>query len=198
MDRGLRSPQEGPPGLLCCPAIPQNGPQPTSLLSPWAHLPLNPGGPFLINKEKLLSASAEDLRRGQALRALPGAGVSPSEVVAGGNMGQLALEPHIDVSPSLGPCCLPSETPKSQAGSLLSCLSLSRRRASESSLSSQSSESSDAGEAQGYHGACGGEGAPESLHFTADQTNIFPTTWWAQEPAPAHLWWGSPHPVQSG
>uniref|UniRef100_A0A8C7EUQ5 M-phase inducer phosphatase n=1 Tax=Neovison vison TaxID=452646 RepID=A0A8C7EUQ5_NEOVI len=38
-----------------------------------------------------------------------------------------------------------SETPKSQAGSLLSCLSLSRRRASESSLSSQSSESSDAG-----------------------------------------------------
>ncbi|XP_032714985.1 M-phase inducer phosphatase 2 [Lontra canadensis] len=40
---------------------------------------------------------------------------------------------------------LGSETPKHQAGSLLSCLSLSRRRASESSLSSQSSESSDAG-----------------------------------------------------
>ncbi|VCW68054.1 unnamed protein product, partial [Gulo gulo] len=40
---------------------------------------------------------------------------------------------------------LGSETPKRQAGSLLSCLSLSRRRASESSLSSQSSESSDAG-----------------------------------------------------
>ncbi|XP_047599611.1 M-phase inducer phosphatase 2 isoform X3 [Lutra lutra] len=39
---------------------------------------------------------------------------------------------------------LGSETPKRQAGSLLSCLSLSRRRASESSLSSQSSESSDA------------------------------------------------------
>ncbi|XP_045837468.1 M-phase inducer phosphatase 2 [Meles meles] len=40
---------------------------------------------------------------------------------------------------------LGSETPKHQAGSLLSCLSLSRRRTSESSLSSQSSESSDAG-----------------------------------------------------
>uniref|UniRef100_A0A8C0D5H5 M-phase inducer phosphatase n=1 Tax=Balaenoptera musculus TaxID=9771 RepID=A0A8C0D5H5_BALMU len=37
-----------------------------------------------------------------------------------------------------------SETPKSQVGSLLTCLSLSRR-ASESSLSSESSESSDAG-----------------------------------------------------
>uniref|UniRef100_A0A452ERZ8 M-phase inducer phosphatase n=1 Tax=Capra hircus TaxID=9925 RepID=A0A452ERZ8_CAPHI len=43
---------------------------------------------------------------------------------------------------------LGSETPKSQVGSLLTCLSLSRR-ASESSLSSESSESSDAGEAQG-------------------------------------------------
>lgn len=40
---------------------------------------------------------------------------------------------------------LGSETPKSQVGSLLTCLSLSRRRASESSLSSESSESSDAG-----------------------------------------------------
>ncbi|KAB1262871.1 M-phase inducer phosphatase 2 [Camelus dromedarius] len=39
---------------------------------------------------------------------------------------------------------LGSETPKSQVGSLLKCLSLSRR-ASESSLSSESSESSDAG-----------------------------------------------------
>ncbi|KAM9059558.1 M-phase inducer phosphatase 2 isoform 1-T1 [Megaptera novaeangliae] len=39
---------------------------------------------------------------------------------------------------------LGSETPKSQVGSLLTCLSLSRR-ASESSLSSESSESSDAG-----------------------------------------------------
>uniref|UniRef100_A0A673TLB3 M-phase inducer phosphatase n=1 Tax=Suricata suricatta TaxID=37032 RepID=A0A673TLB3_SURSU len=38
-----------------------------------------------------------------------------------------------------------SETPKSQVGSLLTHLSLSRRRASESSLSSESSESSDAG-----------------------------------------------------
>ncbi|XP_077623071.1 M-phase inducer phosphatase 2 isoform X2 [Crocuta crocuta] len=40
---------------------------------------------------------------------------------------------------------LGSETPKSQVGSLLTRLSLSRRRASESSLSSESSESSDAG-----------------------------------------------------
>ncbi|XP_057358774.1 M-phase inducer phosphatase 2 isoform X3 [Manis pentadactyla] len=40
---------------------------------------------------------------------------------------------------------LGSETPKSQVGSLLTCLSLSHRRASESSLSSESSESSDAG-----------------------------------------------------
>uniref|UniRef100_A0A673TUI5 M-phase inducer phosphatase n=1 Tax=Suricata suricatta TaxID=37032 RepID=A0A673TUI5_SURSU len=40
---------------------------------------------------------------------------------------------------------LGSETPKSQVGSLLTHLSLSRRRASESSLSSESSESSDAG-----------------------------------------------------
>ncbi|KAK2503280.1 hypothetical protein MC885_019486 [Smutsia gigantea] len=40
---------------------------------------------------------------------------------------------------------LGSETPKSQVGNLLTCLSLSRRRASESSLSSESSESSDAG-----------------------------------------------------
>ncbi|XP_057559102.1 M-phase inducer phosphatase 2 isoform X2 [Hippopotamus amphibius kiboko] len=39
---------------------------------------------------------------------------------------------------------LGSETPKSQVGNLLTCLSLSRR-ASESSLSSESSESSDAG-----------------------------------------------------
>uniref|UniRef100_A0A667G3D9 M-phase inducer phosphatase n=1 Tax=Lynx canadensis TaxID=61383 RepID=A0A667G3D9_LYNCA len=38
-----------------------------------------------------------------------------------------------------------SETPKSQVGGLLTRLSLSRRRASESSLSSESSESSDAG-----------------------------------------------------
>nr|KAF6421874.1 cell division cycle 25B [Rousettus aegyptiacus] len=37
------------------------------------------------------------------------------------------------------------ETPKSQVGSLLTCLSLSRLRASVSSLSSESSESSDAG-----------------------------------------------------
>ncbi|XP_054429956.1 M-phase inducer phosphatase 2 isoform X2 [Pteronotus mesoamericanus] len=37
------------------------------------------------------------------------------------------------------------ETPKSQVGSLLTCLSLSPRRASASSLSSESSESSDAG-----------------------------------------------------
>ncbi|XP_011368129.1 M-phase inducer phosphatase 2 isoform X1 [Pteropus medius] len=37
------------------------------------------------------------------------------------------------------------ETPKSQVGSLLTCLSLSRQRASVSSLSSESSESSDAG-----------------------------------------------------
>ena len=56
-------------------------------------------------------------------------------------MGQPALEPHIYLSPSLGPCSLLSETPKSQVGSLLTCLSLSRR-ASESSLSSESSESS--------------------------------------------------------
>ena len=62
----------------------------------------------------------------------------------GGNMGQPAFEPYIYLSPSLGPCSLPSETPKSQVGSLLTCLSLSRR-ASESSLSSESSESSDAG-----------------------------------------------------
>nr|XP_025868136.1 M-phase inducer phosphatase 2 isoform X1 [Vulpes vulpes] len=40
---------------------------------------------------------------------------------------------------------LGSETPKRQVGSLLTSLSLSRRRASESSLSSESSESSDAG-----------------------------------------------------
>ncbi|XP_044909769.1 M-phase inducer phosphatase 2 isoform X4 [Felis catus] len=40
---------------------------------------------------------------------------------------------------------LGSETPKSQVGGLLTRLSLSRRRASESSLSSESSESSDAG-----------------------------------------------------
>uniref|UniRef100_A0A452EQY6 M-phase inducer phosphatase n=1 Tax=Capra hircus TaxID=9925 RepID=A0A452EQY6_CAPHI len=40
-------------------------------------------------------------------------------------------------------------------GSLLTCLSLSRR-ASESSLSSESSESSDAGEAQGCQGSLGG------------------------------------------
>ncbi|XP_030894166.1 M-phase inducer phosphatase 2 isoform X2 [Leptonychotes weddellii] len=39
---------------------------------------------------------------------------------------------------------LGSETPKRQVGSPLTCLSLSRRRASESSLSSESSESSDA------------------------------------------------------
>uniref|UniRef100_A0A452ER00 M-phase inducer phosphatase n=1 Tax=Capra hircus TaxID=9925 RepID=A0A452ER00_CAPHI len=50
---------------------------------------------------------------------------------------------------------LGSETPKSQVGSLLTCLSLSRR-ASESSLSSESSESSDAGEAQGCQGSLGG------------------------------------------
>lgn len=73
----------------------------------------------------------------------------------GGNMGQPTLEPHIYLSPSLGPCSLPSETPKSQVGSLLTCLSLSRR-ASESSLSSESSESSDAGEAQGCQGSLGG------------------------------------------
>lgn len=71
---------------------------------------------------------------------------------AGGNMGQLALEPHIYLSPSLGPCSFPRETPKSQVGSLLTCLSLSRQRASVSSLSSESSESSDAGEAQGCQG----------------------------------------------
>lgn len=70
-------------------------------------------------------------------------------------MGQPALELHIYLSPSLGPCSLPSETPKSQVGSLLTCLSLSRR-ASESSLSSESSESSDAGEAQGCQGSLGG------------------------------------------
>ena len=75
--------------------------------------------------------------------------------VAGGYMGRPALEPHIYLSPSLGPCSLPSETPKSQVGSLLTCLSLSRR-ASESSLSSESSESSDAGEAQGCQGSLGG------------------------------------------
>ncbi|XP_045664341.1 M-phase inducer phosphatase 2 isoform X3 [Ursus americanus] len=40
---------------------------------------------------------------------------------------------------------LGSDTPKRQVGSLLTCLSLSRRRASESSLSSESSEASDAG-----------------------------------------------------
>ncbi|XP_035949113.1 M-phase inducer phosphatase 2 isoform X2 [Halichoerus grypus] len=40
---------------------------------------------------------------------------------------------------------LGSETPKRQVGSPLTCPSLSRRRASESSLSSESSESSDAG-----------------------------------------------------
>uniref|UniRef100_A0A452SRJ6 M-phase inducer phosphatase n=1 Tax=Ursus americanus TaxID=9643 RepID=A0A452SRJ6_URSAM len=71
-------------------------------------------------------------------------------------MGLLALEPHLYLSPSLGPCCLPSDTPKRQVGSLLTCLSLSRRRASESSLSSESSEASDAGEAQGYQGTWGG------------------------------------------
>lgn len=125
---------------------------------PWAHLPLNPGGPFLINRDKLLRASAEDLRRGQTLRAITFLGQewALQSWVAGGNMGLLALEPHLYLSPSLGPCCLPSDTPKRQVGSLLTCLSLSRRRASESSLSSESSEASDAGEAQGYQGTWGG------------------------------------------
>ena len=88
-------------------------------------------------------------------------------------MGQPALEPHIYLSPSLGPCSLPSETPKSQVGSLLTCLSLSRR-ASESSLLSESSESSDAGEAQGCQGSLGG--LPEPPRFPADQTNTLTTT----------------------
>lgn len=98
----------------------------------------------------------------------------PFRGVASGNMGQPALEPHVYISPSLGPCCLPSETPKSQVGGLLTRLSLSRRRASESSLSSESSESSDAGESQGTPGGLGG--LPESPHFPANHTNIFPTT----------------------
>lgn len=71
-------------------------------------------------------------------------------------MGRPALEPPIYLSTSLGPCSLPREAPKSQVGNLLTCLSLSPRRASASSLSSESSESSDAGEAQGCQGTLGG------------------------------------------
>lgn len=170
------------------------------MLLPWAHLPLNPGGPFLINKDKLLRASTEELRRGQTLRAITSLGQewALQSWVAGGNMGLLALEPHLYLSPSLGPCCLPSDTPKRQVGSLLTCLSLSRRRASESSLSSESSEASDAGEAQGYQGTWGGGCCLGLSTSPADQTHIFPTAWWAQEPPPAHLWWGSPHPAQTG
>lgn len=73
------------------------------------------------------------------------------------------------------PRSLPSETPKSQVASRLTCLSLSRR-ASESSLSSESSESSDAGEAQGSFGGA----LPEPPPFPTDQTNILTTIWWAQ------------------
>lgn len=77
------------------------------------------------------------------------AGWALQKWVVGGNMGQPALEPRVYFSASLGPCFLPRESPKSQVGSLLTCLSLSPRRASASSLSSESSESFDAGEAQG-------------------------------------------------
>lgn len=93
--------------------------------------------------------------RGQAFHAISSPG-AVQRWVAGGNRDQLALEPHIYLSPSLGPCSLPRETPKNQVGSLLTCLPLPRRRASASSLSSESSESSDAGEAQGCQGSLGG------------------------------------------
>ena len=148
MSRGLRGSGKG---LLCC--HPPEWPS-TYLLA------LAPGSPpeepkrTFLNKEKLLRASAEGLKRGQDPQGhcLPGAMVGPSEV--GGWWAHRPASPQAPVylPPSLGPCCLLSETPKRQVGSLLTSLSLSRRRASESSLSSESSESSDAGEAQGCQG----------------------------------------------
>lgn len=87
----------------------------------------------------------------------------PSHPLGQGSSGWLVgtganqpLNPPIYLSPSLGPCSLPRETPKSQVGNLLTCLPLSPRRASASSLSSESSESSDAGEAQGCQGSLRG------------------------------------------
>lgn len=127
-----------------------------------------PPGPRRIflkptNKEKTLRASGNlpaEKRAGFPCHHLPWgsaeAGPALQKWVAGGNMGQPAFEPHIYLSTSLGPCSLPREAPKSQVGSLLTCLSLSPRRASASSLSSESSESSDAGEAQGCQGALRG------------------------------------------
>ncbi|XP_039080592.1 M-phase inducer phosphatase 2 isoform X2 [Hyaena hyaena] len=95
----------------------------------------------------------------------PGSALSPAGVRGGaerpGHLRGLRLEAHGLVgSPERATASSPvttltqtmynlaglgSETPKSQVGSLLTRLSLSRRRASESSLSSESSESSDAG-----------------------------------------------------
>lgn len=119
-------------------------------------------------------------------------------------------EARIHLPALLGPSSLPSETPRSPAGSLLlrssrlARLSMSRRT---SECSSDSSESSDAGETH----RCPPGGLSFGVGFMLslpNQINILPTTWSALEgfpPGPGQRHWEEdtplvdpPHPAQTG
>ncbi|XP_059978450.1 M-phase inducer phosphatase 2 isoform X2 [Lagenorhynchus albirostris] len=138
--------------------LPQPEPAAASTLSPAGvrggaqrpgHLPgLRLGAHGLLGSPKRAAASSPVTTLTQTMHDLAGLGSLPPCSCSGftfpctqENVKSINKEKTLRVSVE---GLRKGETPKSQVGSLLTCLSLSRR-ASESSLSSESSESSDAG-----------------------------------------------------